>query len=402
MSDVTRPDANTPFGSTALVARAASLFDTLRANAAEAEATRRLPEQNVNVIKDAGLFRITVPRRFGGGACTVRTQLEISSELARACGASGWVTMILNASAWVAAQFVEQAQHEIWGNNPNSLVCSVLTGNNIQVRRHEDGLILSGNWPFASGSLHANWALLGMPLLDDVSQAAGEALALVPIGDVEIKDTWFTAGLRGTGSNTIVAKDIFVPRHRVLDVGRAMAGFPAGEHAKDETAYRAAFVPVVALVLVGPALGLARAAMEHFVAAVPRRGILYTWHTKQAEATVTHLQIAEAAMKIDSAHLHAFRAADEIDHWAETDMRPELQQRARIRADLGYAASLARDAVNILLGASGGSSMGEANALQRIWRDVNTTNLHAVVSPVTNMELYGRVLLGQPPHTTMV
>ena len=384
------------------VARAASLFTALRANAAEAEAIRRLPERNIQLIKEAGLFRITVPRHFGGDECNVRRQLEISSELARACGASGWVTMILNASAWVAALFTERAQHEIWGGNPDARVCSVLTGNSVKARRVENGLILSGNWPFASGSLHADWALLGMPLMDDTSQAVGEALSLVPISDLEIKDTWFTAGLRGTGSNTLVAADIFVPDHRVLDVGRAMAGSPASEHAKDAPAYRAAFVPVVALVLVGPALGLARAAMEHFIEAAPRRGILYTWHSKQAEATVAHLQIAEAAMKIDSAHLHAFRAADEIDQWAANDTTPDLRQRARIRADLGHAASLCRDAVNLLLGASGGSSVSETNAMQRIWRDVNTANLHAVVSPATNMELYGRILLGQPPHTTMV
>ncbi len=106
------------------------------------------------------------------------------------------------------------------------------------------------------------------------------------------------------------------------------------------------------------------------------------------------LQIAEAARLIDTAHLHAYRAADEIDAAAAGDEYPDFLARARVRSDTGYVAECVTRAIDILLSAHGAGSFAEVNPLQRIWRDSATAARHAIVSSAVSYEIYGKALLG--------
>ena len=129
------------------------------------------------------------------------------------------------------------------------------------------------------------------------------------------------AGMKGTGSNTIVAKDVFVPEHRFLPYPAAFAGSYRTEHA-DEAVYRVALVPVTILILAGSQLGMAQAALDHVVAKAPARGVTHTNFSKQAESTGFQILLADAAMKIETARLHAFRAADDLDAYAAAGVIP--------------------------------------------------------------------------------
>jgi 3-hydroxy-9,10-secoandrosta-1,3,5(10)-triene-9,17-dione monooxygenase len=99
-------------------------------------------------------------------------------------------------------------------------------------------------------------------------------------------------------------------------------------------------------------------------------------------------------LKIDSAHLRAFRAADEIDNLARRNESPDYITRARVRADTGVIATDITDALNTLIFAHGAGSFAEASPMQRWWRDSNTAARHAIVLPATGAELYGKALLG--------
>jgi alkylation response protein AidB-like acyl-CoA dehydrogenase len=142
--------------------------------------------------------------------------------------------------------------------------------------------------------------------------------------------------------------------------------------------------------------------LELFLERLPNRGIQYTWYEKQAEATLTHLQVAEAASKIDAAALLLQRAAADIDTWGQRSEPMEYLNRARVRMDSGYAARLLYEAVDLLGAAVGGSFAGANNPLNHIWRDVRTGSLHGILNPTTNQELYGRLLCGQPANTLLV
>ena len=234
---------------------------------------------------------------------------------------------------------------------------------------------------------------------DERGETANLGLSLMPMSDLAIEDTWFMAGMKGTGSNTIVAKDVFVPEHRFLPYPPAFQGQYRTEHL-DEAVYRAALVPVTVLILIGSQLGIARAALELAVAKASTRGITHTHYGKQVDSAGFQIQIAEAAMKLDTAYLHAFRAADDLDRASQGGRHPALIERARVRTDTALVAKYCREAVDLLVSAHGTTSLADWNRMQRLWRDVHVASHHAITEWQVNLEIYGKALLGVEPNIT--
>jgi len=166
--------------------------------------------------------------------------------------------------------------------------------------------------------------------------------------------------------------------------------------------YRTPMVATIAAAASGTPLGLAKAALTNFFQRLPGRGIAYTTYGKQAEAPLTHLQVAEAAMKVDEAEFHAYRAADLVDSKAASGEAWTLEERARVRMDAGMTARLAKEAIDILNMASGGSSIYRKVHIQRIERDIQAANLQGMIQPTTNLELYGRIRCGLSPNTVNI
>jgi alkylation response protein AidB-like acyl-CoA dehydrogenase len=214
--------------------------------------------------------------------------------------------------------------------------------------------------------------------------------------ELTIEDTWFVAGMRGTGSNTVIADKVFVPDHRFMSVPAAIAGHYPTEHT-DEALYRSALVPVLALILVGPLLGLGRAALKLAIEKAPKRAVSYTRLATQRDSTAFQLKLSEAAMTLDDAVLHAYRAADDIDTWAARGEQMDYLTRARVRGDTGWASKRVREAITLVLDAHGASGFADSSPMQRIWRDANTAGRHAVVNSLVNEEVYGKALLGLGP-----
>ncbi|MFF0700187.1 acyl-CoA dehydrogenase family protein [Streptomyces tendae] len=384
---------------TALKESARALVPLLKENAGRTEADRRVAEENIAALSGAGLFRLTVPRRFGGHETDFRTFMEVTCELAHGCGSTAWVAMLINGANWMAALYPEQAQQEVWGGDPDARVCSVLTPSATS-RAVDGGLVVSGRWGFASGSLHSQWATLAIPVVDASGQQTDQGLALVPMHELRIEDTWYVVGMRGTGSNTLVADKVFVPAHRILSITQGLQGVYPTEH-KGEALYRAALVPVSSLAMVGPQVGLAQAGMDAVTDSLAKgKGISYTFYERASEAPSTHIQLAEAAQLIDTAMLHLLRAADDIDTWAAAGENMPFETRARVRMDTGYVARRSREALDLLLSIQGAGSFAEANPLQRIWRDQETASRHAIVNQAIAGELYGRALLGVEEQVT--
>jgi alkylation response protein AidB-like acyl-CoA dehydrogenase len=355
----------------------------LERNVGQTEADRRIAQENIDALTTAGAFKVTVPRRFGGYEMTVREKLEVSAAVAESCGSTAWVVALINVCNWMSGVLPDQAQRDIFGANPDAKVAGVLNPSS-DVRKVDGGFIVSGKWPWASGSWH-----------DDDGKPVDQALAFIPMSELSIQETWFVAGMKGTGSNTIVAEAVFVPDHHLYSVPRAIDNEYATEHT-DETLYRSSFIPLLTVILAGPQLGLGRAALKYVIEKAPKRGITYTKFERQVDSTAFQLQIAHAAMLIDTAHLHAFRAADDIDAAAARGEKLPYVARARARYDTAYAITKIREAIDALISAHGASSFADVSPLQRIWRDSNTAARHAVADPAVNQEIYGKALLGIP------
>ena len=388
-----------PLTSQELVGRARELAPLLRKNAPAGEANRRLDEETVQAMAKAGFLKVSVPKRYGGWELNTRAMLDVSSAIAEADGGSAWVATLNNGCCWLASLFPIKAQDEVFGTNPDAVISGVLapTATSTKV---PGGFRVSGTWHYTSAAWHAQWAVLGMPIVNDAGEMVDQGLALIPMTDLERVDTWFVAGMRSSGSICLKTKDAFVPNHRILSVPRALGGDYPTEALSQEAYYRSAFVPFLALILVGPILGLGRAALQFVREKAPSRAISYTFFEKQNTSVAFQLQVAEAAMMIDTAHLHAYRAADDIDEAAARGVYPDMLIRARVRADTGYVAEKITQAIDKLLFAHGAGGFAEASPLQRIWRDAAVASRHAVVLPPVGYEVYGKALLGVENNVT--
>jgi 3-hydroxy-9,10-secoandrosta-1,3,5(10)-triene-9,17-dione monooxygenase len=381
-----------------LIARAAALRPLLERNAQQTDAQRRLPDEIVQALKENGLCALMVPKRFGGYQTSIRTYVDVTSELGCGCGSTAWVASLINVCAWLAALFPERAQADVWESNPDAWIAGSLAPNGVAIPV-DGGWRVTGRWPWASGSLHAQWGACGIHMKNERGEMANFGLSLMPMNELGIEDTWFMVGMKGTGSNTIVASDVFVPEHRFLPYPQAFAGTYRTEFT-DEVVYRVDLVPVTVLILAGSQIGVARAALEHVMAKSRSRGITHTNFPIQAESAGFQMQVAEAAMKIDTAILHAQRAADDLDRAAEEGRHLDLTARARIRIDTALVAKYCREAVELLVSAHGTSSLADSNRLQRLWRDVHTASHHAITEWQVNLEVYGKALLGVEPNIT--
>nr|WP_205808483.1 acyl-CoA dehydrogenase family protein [Micromonospora sp. HNM0581] len=382
-----------------MVRRAADLVPLLRKHAAWQEESRRLHDETVMAIEDAGLFRLRTPRRYGGYEVDARTLVAVATELGRGDASTAWVTSVLWIPTWLAGLFPDEAQDEVFVA-PDARVCGTNSIGGTAVPA-EGGVVVKGSWHFISGAHHAQWQEIAVVLLrPDVEPEP--IMALVPIESLEIVDDWYTTGLTATGSVTTALQDVFVPNSHVIPMSAAMIpqGLSIGN--ANSPVWRTPVALTAAASGVGAAVGVAMAARDEFFDRLPGRKITYTEYEEQAEAPITHLQVGTALMKIDQAEFHAYRAADTVDAKAASGAEWTMEERARVRADQGWAVRLAKEAVGIFAAASGGTSIYRDVPIQRIARDINAMSLHGLLNPDTNTELYGRVVCGLPPNTLFV
>ena len=382
------------------IQRAVALRSVLEQNAPRTEAQRRIPEEIISALEEAELFELMVPKRFGGQAVSMETVLRVSAELAKGCPSTSWVQTLMNVSSWFATRSTRRLQDDIFCKTVKPRLCGGLMPS-CELRPADGGALITGRWDFTSGCLHSNWCICGIPLLKDGLKTDESGWAFIPMSDLTIEDTWFAAGMKGSGSHTVVAENIFVPAHRMMSL--------RGEHVDPDWATQYQPEPcdhwplmsVLVLVLIGPVLGAAEGALEAVTAGAHQRGIKYTIYHRRSESAVVQHDIAHAAMMIDTARFHIFRAAADIDR-AGAGIQPDYIIRARLRADCGYASRAACDAVNLLVSIAGGSSFKESNPVQRYWRDVNVAGRHSALITATGLEIYGRALLGLEGNITRV
>ncbi|MCM2389902.1 acyl-CoA dehydrogenase family protein [Streptomyces albipurpureus] len=383
--------SSAPRSETDLVDRLRELRPLIRSHAARAEQQRRVTGEVVEALTGAGTLRMNVPRHYGGYQTSLRTQVDALSEVSAACGSAGYLAVIQAGTAFIAALFPDEAQDEIF-TSPDARVGGTLIPSSKAVPA-ADGYVVSGNSPFATGCQDADWHLL--TALADTGEGPPEVLWLaIPMADLQVLDDWDVTGLAGSGSNTVVAQNVHVPAHRVLPVGPLLEGaFPSQRNSTDPF-YRMPVMLLFCAWTAANALGLAQAALTEFGQRIHQRGITYTFYERQHEAPVTHLQFAEAAMKVSSAELLTADFVELIEFKAASGEPYTTQERARIRAQCGYLARLCKEAVDLIGSASGASSLHREVPIQRIVRDLNALNLHSFVNPAANLELYGRVLSG--------
>ena len=379
--------------------RAADIVPVLRQYAPWEEENRRLADESVQAMKDAGIFRMRTAAHYGGYEADASTLLDVGIELGRGDGAAAFDVAAWWITSWNVGLFPDEVQDEVFAD-PDVRISGTLALNGTGVAK-DGGIVVNGEWQFNSGAAHSGWKLLSTLLIP----ADGEpepVMAVVPMSEMRLVDDWHVSALSGTGSVTAVAENVFVPAARVMRIAAFTAGEYASKRNADSPMFQAPLVAAVAASTSGKMIGMARAAEEQFYDRITRRPISNTNYERQADAPITHLQAADAALKIDEAEGHARKLAAMVDERGLTREPWTVRDRAYARAVAGRVPQLTAEAVDILAGACGASSIYTREPIQRIRRDVRAVTLHALHLPTTTMELYGRVLCGLEPNTFFI
>jgi alkylation response protein AidB-like acyl-CoA dehydrogenase len=375
--------------------RARALLPQLRDSAGAHEQARRVLPDTFDALSEAGVFRMTAPRKWGGDEVPFQTQCEVLAEVARACPSSSWVATIFSAMSWLAGTYPDEAQAEIFaGGDPR--ISGVFSPTGTAVRTG-GGFVVNGKWGFNTGGQGSNWTVLNTILTE------GNGLPLCVIAqtrELERLDDWNASGMAGTGSHTVLARNVFVPEYRAVPLPDLVEGRGGpNRHTASNPYFNLPLAPVLIVNGGGTPLGTARGAFDTFMERLPGRPIAYTNYTNRAEAAVTHLQVGEASLLVDSCDAHVRLACALLDGPGATSL--SVRDRVRARAHITYATGLARQAVDILFNASGASSIQPHIPIQRFQRDIQALANHAVMHTQTGTELYGRVLCGLEPNTPL-
>jgi alkylation response protein AidB-like acyl-CoA dehydrogenase len=374
-----------------LIKAAEDLIPELAARADEAERQNGLPVETIAALDAAGLRQMTLPAATGAAEASPLTIMGVTSALARGCASTSFVSTVYAASGYLIGLLPDAGWQAFTASeNPTSSI--TVNPGGVAVP-HGDGYQLKGRWPFATGQQHAGWGFLAAMIEDEGGQPDA-GFFLVPRHQLTAKDDWTVTGLCGTASNTLVGDDIFVPGERVLRIGDLLSGRSDSSLVGENPYYQHPAASITLACVTGTALGVAQSALDIFRSRVGTRGITYTGYERQADAGLTHHQMAEATMKLDQARFHAERlaataglAASELD----------METRARCRADMGWTVRLCKEATDVIQSASGASAVHRKDPLQRILRDMQVIAVHSLLLPTTNAEVYGRVLCGLEP-----
>ena len=370
------------------------LVPVLAERARATEQARSVPNETIAEYHRTGILRLLQPARFGGAQAGFDTFSSVVEILAEGCSSSAWVYAVLGEHQWIVACLPERGQEDVWGANPLAVASSSLAPRNVGVPA-DGGWLVSGTFPFSSGCDHAQWAILGVRA-EDAAGNKRTRYMLVPMGEIAILDDWHVLGLRGTGSKSLVLKDVFVPAHRTVLLKDLLDGTTPGSRVHPDYALlRAPRGFLVPFSLPPVMFSLGRRALRM----VPEmlRSRLSRGTRDLAESEVVQMQLSEAGAAIDLGCLILRTRRAESMALLEPGRVVTVEEGMRNRRDVAYAAAMIRDGVGRLAELAGSRVARDEEPLQGILRDVETIATHAVVLRQMNYVPYGRAMLGLPP-----
>ena len=391
-SIATRPDTTAP-----VLAAVAELAPRLAARAAETEAGRRVPPDLVEDLREAGCFRMLLPRSHGGDELDLVTGMRVLEELARADASVGWIVAI-GSAGWLDLCDLPRATFDaLYADGP--IVTAGVFAPSGTAEPVDGGYRIRGRWGFASGCEHAD-VLYGNCI--DLGEAAGAEppadgpppmrIAVFTPDQVTIEDTWTVSGLCGTGSHHIAVDDV-VPAERTYPVMRAEASV-------DVALTRIPLPTPLTPLLAGVAVGVAQGALDDVLGLAEGKHPLFSPGTLASSPVFQHT-LATADARLRAARAVAHQDAADVFATAEAGSPITDDLRARVRAGAIWATDAAAEVVGAAYRAGGGTSLHRSSPLQRRLRDIHAVTQHFLVRPDT-MVTCGAVMAGQDADTSLL
>lgn len=381
-----------------MLARVRAVLPQIAANAERAEEERRVPDENIALLRETGLYKAFLPRIYGGHELKVAEYGPCLVELAGACGATAWVSSLLAQHVMGVALFAREAQDEVWRANPDALVASSVAPVG-KAEPVEGGVMFSGKFGFSSGCDHADWYLFGFRR-PGCEPPRERHYALVPASAVTIVDDWHTAGMRGTGSKTLIVEKTFVPEHRLESLYGLNNGSSRGFGANEGEIFHAAFMNHFNIGFPSVAIGMALRMGEVYAEKTRSRVKVFSGQNASARSPAA-IRLARGRFAAEAALASLEKDWRGIDARSASRQMPTPDEMFRWRTNHSYCIQLSIQAADELFGGSGGSAWFNSNEMQRLWRNTHMCGAHAGTDYDTCSEVYGRYLLGLDTDPTL-
>ena len=384
----------------AVLAGIDDLLPKLRERAQAAEDRRQVSYETVNELDEVGFFKLLQPEQWGGLQADPTVFYEAVRRLASACGSTGWISSIIGVHNWHLALFDQKAQDEVWGDDPTVRVSSSYApmGAGTVV---DGGYLVSGAWQWSSGSEHATWAFLGGPVIKD-GRPVDFGSFLIPRTEYTIDDVWHVVGLKGTGSNTVVVKDVFVPSHRFLSYKAMNDGTAGGYENNTAPVYKMPWGTMHPTTISAPIVGMAYGAYAAHVEHQGKRVRAAFAGEKSKDDPFAKVRIAEAASDIDAAWRQLIGNVGDEYALLQAGKEIPFELRARARRDQVRATARSIASIDLLFESAGATALVTGAPLQRFWRDAHAGRVHAANEPERAYLIFGNNEFGLPPADTMV
>jgi 3-hydroxy-9,10-secoandrosta-1,3,5(10)-triene-9,17-dione monooxygenase len=381
-----------------MVERAREMVPRLARRAPQAEAARRLPGETVAEMQEAGFFRILQPKRWGGYEMHPSVYYDVLMTLAEGCFSTAWVFGVVGIHPWVLALYDDRAAQEIWGKDTSTLISSSLMPGG-QAIPADGGFRLTGRWLYSSGCDHCAWALVGGVVASSEPGAFDWRFFLLPRRDYQIVDTWNVSGLKGTGSQDIVAQDAFVPAyraHKVIDFYNCIG---PGQSINTAPLYRIPAAQILYLGVACGAIGALQGMLDVFLDYGRKRT---TIRGKTTDDPFAQVACAEAAATVDELKLVLHRNLDNLVAFAQRGEVAPVAERVKYKFQSAWGVERCGEMARRLFKASGAQGLRADLPFGRVVADVNAARQHVSNQPEYFGRGWGTMLLGGPAPSELM
>jgi len=364
-----------------LCARAETIAPRLVARQAETEERTFYAADTHEEFREAGFYRMLVPRRYGGYEFGMETFVRVVRSIARGCPSTGWMLALGTQHAVVVAtHFEERAQDEIFSQG--DMICPGTTPPTGTMRRADDGgWTLNGRWAFCSGAPYATHYLGHALFSEDPIETPTPSLFVAPRSQWERLDDWGSQlGLRGSGSHSIAIENGHLAAHLALPGTSLLtadaSGATPGLRLHGNPLYAAPAPGLLSLQVAALAVGMAQGALDAYHEIVTAKTTYRPPRMKRSESPDYHHWYGRATGMVATAEAATMQLARE---WTTLLNRRVLDHYEDMRfvTMISEIRKLCWTAVeDSLFRTCGSTSVNSGERIERIFRDMSTLQTH--------------------------
>ncbi len=339
----------------------------------------------IEKLKQIGVYRALVPKRFGGNEWSPKQFCELIEQLSKADGSVGWVASFGMSPAYLGS-LPEATLEQLYKDSPDIVFAGgIFPPQPAEIT--DDGVVVSGRWKFSSGCMGADIVGVGISPQKDNEAQGLPRMAVMPANKAQIDMTWDTVGLKGTGSHDLVVKEVLVAKEWT---------FVRGEPSKlPEPFFKYPSLSLATQVLTVVGIGVAAAAIEEFQKLAPGKSSI-TGGAEIASRPVTQYEFAQVEAEFKAARVWFYDTMQIVWNEVLAGRNPSAEQISDMRLSCTHVARVCARVTRKIQMLAGMTAIYTHNPFSRFVNDTNVVTQHAFMGDAT-LQNAGLVSFGMKP-----